>query len=97
MRKTKIVCTLGPASDDKEILRKMVDSGLDVARFNFSHGNHQEQKARTDRTKEIAQEAGKPIGLMLDTKGPEVRTGDLKEGEVELEQDNKVTITTEEI
>ena len=97
MRKTKIVCTLGPATDDKETLRKVIEAGLDVARFNFSHGNHEEQKERIDMIKEISKEIGKPIGLMLDTKGPEVRTGDLKEGKVQLEQGNETIMTTEEI
>ncbi|MGM0438193.1 MAG: pyruvate kinase [Bacillota bacterium] len=97
MRKTKIVCTLGPATDDEEILRQVIDSGLDVARFNFSHGNHEEQKMRIDMVKKISKEIGKPIGLMLDTKGPEVRTGDLKEGKVQLEKGEETIITTEEI
>lgn len=97
MRKTKIVCTLGPATDEKTILRKVIESGLDVARFNFSHGNHTEHKKRIDNVKEIARDIGKPIGLMLDTKGPEVRTGDLKGDKVFLEQDKEVIITTEEI
>ena len=97
MRKTKIVCTLGPATDDEKTLRNVIDSGLDVARFNFSHGNHEEQKERIDKVKKIAKEVGKPIGLMLDTKGPEVRTGDLKEGKVQLEKGEETIITTEEI
>ncbi len=97
MRKTKIVCTLGPATDDEEILREVIDSGLDVARFNFSHGNHEEQKKRIDMVKKISKEINKPIGLMLDTKGPEVRTGDLKEGKVQLEKGEETIITTEEI
>ena len=97
MRKTKIVCTLGPATDDEEILRQVIDSGLDVARFNFSHGNHEEQKERMDMVKKISKEVGKPIGLMLDTKGPEVRTGDLKEGKVQLVEGEETVITTEEI
>ena len=97
MRKTKIVCTLGPATDDREILTEVIEAGLDVARFNFSHGNHKEQKMRIDMVKEIAKEKGKAIGLMLDTKGPEVRTGDLKEGKVELEKGQETIMTTEEI
>ena len=96
-RKTKIVCTLGPASDDIETLSSMVDAGLDVARLNFSHGNHEEHKERIENIKNIAREKGKPVGLMLDTKGPEVRTGDLRKDEVELENGKKVIMTTEEI
>lgn len=97
MRKTKIVCTLGPASNDKETLLEMAEKGMDVARFNFSHGDHQEHKHRMDLIKEIEQEVNRPLGIMLDTKGPEIRTGDLAEGEVELKQDEKIILTTEKV
>ncbi len=97
MRKTKIVCTLGPASNDKETLLEMAEKGMDVARFNFSHGDHQEHKHRMDLIKEIEQEINRPLGIMLDTKGPEIRTGDLAEGEVELKQDDKIILTTEKV
>ncbi len=97
MRKTKIVCTLGPASNDKDILKLMAEKGMDVARFNFSHGEHEEHKHRIDLIKEIEKELGRPIGLMLDTQGPEIRTGDLEQEEIELEEGEEVVITTEEI
>ncbi|MBF8436499.1 pyruvate kinase [Halanaerobiaceae bacterium Z-7014] len=97
MRKTKIVCTLGPASNDKETIMKMAEAGMNVARFNFSHGDHAEQKARMDMVKEVEKEFGKPIGIMLDTKGPEIRTGVLKDDKVELVEGEEIVLTTEEI
>ena len=66
MRKTKIICTLGPSTDNEEVLRALVDSGMDVARLNFSHGTYEEQKRRMDMVKKIRQETGKPIALLLD-------------------------------
>ena len=80
MKKTKIICTMGPGSDNEEILRKLVRGGMDIARFNFSHGTHEEQKIRMDRLKRIRDEEKKPIAILLDTKGPEIRTGVLKDG-----------------
>lgn len=97
MKKTKMVCTLGPASDSKEILTKMIQGGLNVARLNFSHGSHEEHAARIQRIKEVRKELSIPVALMLDTKGPEIRTGDLKEGKVTLETGNKIVLTTEQI
>ncbi|MFW6378118.1 MAG: pyruvate kinase [Bacillota bacterium] len=97
MRKTKIVCTLGPASNDKETIMKMAEAGMNVARFNFSHGDHAEQKARMDLVKEVEKEFGQPIGIMLDTKGPEIRTGVLKDDKVELTAGEEIILTTEEI
>ena len=73
MRKTKSICTIGPASESKEIIGKMIDAGMNVARFNFSHSTYEEQKARMYLVKEVAAEKGKSVGLLLDTKGPEVR------------------------
>ena len=84
MRKTKIVCTLGPACDDTGILRQMICAGMDVARFNFSHGTHEEQKARYDRFVALRDELGVPVAAMLDTKGPEIRLGKFKGGKAEL-------------
>ena len=77
MRKTKIVCTLGPACDDSDTLRQMIAAGMDVARFNFSHGTHEEQKARYDRFVAVREEMGVPVAAMLDTKGPEIPPGNL--------------------
>ncbi len=98
MRKTKIICTIGPNADDKSQMRNLVENGMDIARFNFSHGDHTEQKARMDMLKEIRAELGKPIAILLDTKGPEIRTGRLKEGKkVRLEEGQLFALTTEEI
>ena len=73
MRKTKIVCTLGPATDGEGTLRSMLESGMNVARFNFSHGSHEEHKRRLDALKALRAELNLPVAAMLDTKGPEVR------------------------
>ena len=75
MKKTKIICTMGPNTNDRELMKKLVENGMDIARFNFSHGDHEEQKSRMDMLKAIREEAGKPIAILLDTKGPEIRTG----------------------
>lgn len=97
MKKTKIICTLGPASDDKETMRKLVLGGMDIARFNFSHGTHEEQKARMDQLKAIREQEKKPVAILLDTKGPEIRTGLLKDGKkVTLTSGQKFTLSIEE-
>lgn len=97
MKKTKIICTMGPASDDKEIMTSLVRGGMDIARFNFSHGSHEEQKARMDQLKKIREQEKKPIAILLDTKGPEIRTGLLKDGQkVKLETGQKFTLSIEE-
>ena len=80
MKKTKIVCTMGPNSNDENIMRQLVKEGMDIARFNFSHGSHEEQKGRMDMLKKIREEEKKPVAILLDTKGPEIRTGLLKDG-----------------
>ena len=97
MKKTKMVCTLGPSTDSKEVLRGMIKGGMNVARLNFSHGSHEEHAKRIAMVKEVRKELQIPVALMLDTKGPEIRTGDLKEGKVNLEKGNKITLTTESI
>lgn len=98
MRSTKIICTVGPASQDREVLKALADIGMDVARFNFSHGTHEEQKERMDRVKSVREECGKPIALLLDTKGPEIRTGTLKDGrKVQLTAGQTFLLTTEEV
>lgn len=94
MRKTKIVCTLGPASSDKNTLRQLVKAGIDVARLNFSHGNYDENKERIKYIKELEDELNQSIGIMLDTKGPEIRTGELKEEEIELITGEEIILTT---
>ena len=93
-KRTKIVCTMGPACDDDDILREMIRAGMNVARFNFSHGSHAEQHERMERVKRISRELGVPVGILLDTKGPEIRTG-LLEGhaKVTLTAGSTVTVT----
>ena len=86
MKKTKIICTLGPASNNRETLKALMENGMDIARFNFSHGDHEEQKGRVDMVKELREELDMPIAMLLDTKGPEIRTRLLKDGQkVKLE------------
>lgn len=98
MKKTKIVCTMGPNTNDPNLMRELVKSGMDIARFNFSHGDHEEQKSRMDMLKKIRDEEQKPIAILLDTKGPEIRTGVLKDGKkVQLEAGNTFTLTTKEM
>lgn len=98
MKKTKIVCTMGPATDDKEILRSIIRNGMDVARFNFSHGTHPEQKKRMDMLKMVREEEHSNTAILLDTKGPEIRTGVLKDGKkVMLETGSTLTLTAEDI
>lgn len=75
MKKTKIICTMGPNADNEETLRALIENGMDVARFNFSHGDYEEQKARMDLLKRVRKEMHRPIAILLDTKGPEIRTG----------------------
>ena len=98
MKKTKIICTMGPNTDDEEMMRKLVKAGMDVARFNFSHGDHEEQKIRMDLLKKVRKELKLPIAILLDTKGPEIRTGILEGGQkVYLEEGSRFTLTTEQI
>jgi len=95
MKKTKIICTMGPRTDDREILEALVENGMDVARFNFSHGTYAEQKARMNLLKEVREARKKPIAILLDTKGPEIRTGTLEGGKkVTLTEGQTFTLTT---
>ena len=80
MRKTKIICTLGPSTDKDGVLRELVANGMNVARFNFSHGSYEEHKGRLDMLKAIRTELGKPVAALLDTKGPEIRLKEFKNG-----------------
>ena len=80
MKKTKIICTMGPNTNDRDLMKKLVENGMDIARFNFSHGDHAEQKERMDMLKSVREEVGRPVAILLDTKGPEIRTGLLKDG-----------------
>ena len=97
MRKTKIVCTIGPASDSEEILIKMVEAGMNVARCNFSHGDHPQHKARFEMIKKVREEMNRPIAIMLDTKGPEYRCGNFKDGKILLREGDKFTFTTRDV
>ena len=97
MRKTKIVCTLGPATDVSGVLKKLIINGMNVARLNFSHGSFEEHQKRIDSIKKIRKELNVPVGLMLDTKGPEIRIRDFAKNEVELKQGQIFTLTTRDI
>ena len=97
MRKTKIVCTLGPSTDDPKILKDLMRAGMNVARFNVSHGTHEEHLKRLKMLKRCRTELGMYIATMLDTKGPEIRIGTFKNGPIELKTGDKFTITTREV
>ncbi len=97
MKKTKIVGTIGPVSESKEVLTQLVKNGLNVIRLNMSHGDYEEQLARVNMIREINQELGTNVAVLLDTKGPEVRTGLFEEKKVLLEKGKKVTITMDEV
>lgn len=97
MRKTKIICTLGPAVDNEDILRKLMQKGMDVARINFSHGTHEEHKVRIDMFKKVKDSLKLPIPLLLDTKGPEIRTGKFETGEVMLTEGAGFVLVNDDI
>ena len=97
MRKTKIVCTIGPACDDEATLRRMVEAGMNVARLNFSHGTYEEHQKRIDTLKKIREDMHVPLALMLDTKGPEYRIGTFADGKITLNEGDRFTFTTEPV
>lgn len=97
MRKTKIICTMGPSTDKEGILEQLAIEGMDVARFNFSHGDHEEQKGRLDRLKAIRTKINRPIAALLDTKGPEIRIREFAKGKITLTEGQKFTLTADEI
>ena len=97
MKKTKIVATIGPASESEEVLRELFSNGLNVCRLNFSHGTHEEHQERIDRIKRIREDMNLPIAIMLDTKGPEIRLGDFENDQIELNQGDTFTLTTRDI
>lgn len=97
MRRTKIICTLGPATDEGTVLEEMMKAGMNVARFNFSHGSHEEQKRRIDQVKETRARLKMPVGLLLDTKGPEIRIKTFQEGRIELTTGSEFTLTTRDV
>ena len=97
MRKTKIVCTLGPATDNDKVLENLMKNGMDVARCNFSHGTHEDHKRRMDKIKEIRKKCDKPVAILLDTKGPEIRTGDFENGLVHVVAGQTFTLIQDKI
>ena len=98
MRKTKIICTLGPSTDKDGVLRELIANGMNVARFNFSHGSHEEHKGRLDLLKSLREELGKPVAALLDTKGPEIRLKASKNGTEMLEAGQaNFTLTTRDV
>ena len=97
LRKTKIVCTIGPASENEKIFKQLVLNGLNVARLNFSHGTHEEHKAKIDVIKKVREDLGTSTAIMLDTKGPEIRTRDFENGAAELVVDQEFILTTRDI
>lgn len=97
MRKTKIICTIGPASENAETLKKMCQAGMNVARLNFSHGTHEEQQKKIDLIKQVRQELGLPLAIMLDTKGPEYRIRTFKDGKVTVAAGDTFTFTVDEV
>lgn len=97
MRKTKIVCTIGPASESEEMLEKLMKAGMNVARLNFSHGDHAEHKTRIDSIRKVSKKLGKTVAILLDTKGPEIRTHSMKDGGIELERDTEVIVSMTEV
>ncbi|MGI5930452.1 pyruvate kinase [Pseudoflavonifractor sp.] len=96
MRKTKIICTLGPAVDSEEMIRKLILAGMNAARFNFSHGTHESHLAQLTKLKRVRDELGIPVAAILDTKGPEIRIKTFKDGRIELKKDDIFTLTTAE-
>ena len=97
MRKTKIVCTMGPSTDKPGILRQLMENGMNVARFNFSHGDYEEHKGRYDKVRALSKELDLPIACMLDTKGPEIRLGEFKNGVEKLTTGQKFTLTSRSV
>lgn len=97
MRKTKIICTIGPSSLNEETLTKMCQAGMDVARLNFSHGDHAEQKQKIDLIKKVREKLHVPLAMMLDTKGPEYRIGTFKDGSITLKDGDTFSFTTDAV
>ncbi|MGK9431939.1 pyruvate kinase [Bacillus atrophaeus] len=97
MRKTKIVCTIGPASESIEMLTNLMEAGMNVARLNFSHGDFEEHGARIKNIREASKKLGKNVGILLDTKGPEIRTREMENGAIELVAGTELTVTMDEV
>lgn len=97
MRKTKIICTIGPASEDEAVLTAMCQAGMNVARLNFSHGDHEEHKRKIDLIRRVREKLNMPIAIMLDTKGPEYRIGTFAGGQITVRTGDAFTFTTDEV
>ena len=97
MRKTKIICTIGPASDSEKVLTRMCRAGMNVARLNFSHGTHEEHLKKIELIKKVREQLSMPVAIMLDTKGPEYRIGVFKDHRVTLKEGQKFTFTTDNV
>jgi pyruvate kinase len=97
MKRTKIICTMGPATESIDVLKKMIGNGMNVARLNFSHGNHEQHKKTIELVKKVRKELNLPIGILLDTKGPEIRIKDFAEGHIFLNQDDIFVLTTRDV
>jgi len=97
MRKTKIICTIGPASESEEVLTQLCEAGMNVARLNFSHGSHEEHLGRIERIRKVRERLGQPVAIMLDTKGPEYRIRTFKNGKVQLSPGDTFTFTSREV
>ena len=92
MKKTKMVCTVGPASESEEILTKIMEAGMNASRHNFSHGDHAEHKGRIEMVRKIAKKLNREVAIILDTKGPEIRTGNFEPSKLELQKGSEFTI-----
>lgn len=97
MRKTKVVATIGPASESPEMLEKLIDGGMNVARLNFSHGDHEEHRARIENIRKTADRLGRTVALLLDTKGPEIRTHSMENGTIDLEKGQEIVVSMDEV
>ena len=97
MKKTKIICTLGPASSSEKVLSDMIDAGMNVVRLNFSHGTHEEHAQRIEMIKRVRERKKVPIPIMLDTKGPEFRIKTFKDGKIKLKEGDTFTLTTDDV
>lgn len=97
MKKTKIICTIGPSSENEDVIEEMIKAGMDTARMNFSHSTYEEHKRRIDAVKKIRKKLNLPVGIMLDTKGPEIRIETFEKGSIELLKNQLFTLTTEEV
>lgn len=97
MTKTKIVCTIGPACDSEEILRQLIEKGMDIARLNFSHGTHESHREVFNRIRKLSKEMGVPVGILQDLCGPKIRLGDIPDGPIMLEKGRKIALTSEEV